>query len=53
MKKLNTATLKSVGACALFFAASAAFAANGDTDFKTFTPSFKAGPKVRWAVLYL
>ena len=34
MKKLNTATLKSVGACALFFAASAAFAANGDTDFQ-------------------
>ena len=27
MKKLNTATLKTVGACALFFAASAAFAA--------------------------
>ncbi len=34
MKKLNTATLKTVGACALFFAASAAFAANGDTDFQ-------------------
>ncbi len=34
MKLLNAKTLKSLLGCALFLGASAAFAANGDTDFQ-------------------